>query len=237
MEVSMNTNTKLAAYKGYGGLIHAWRNEIKFTLEMVSQDTGISKDRLVDLENGCEKPTWGELEKLAIAFKVSVRDLLPFEDDRQQGIIILENKDARSFDQVRAGTLQYTYTCKAMSSGIPNFKPVELLLHLTDKNKVVINRGHFFHQYTQVLYGGPVGFVWICKGKKLYQEFSEGDSWIIPGFVPHGFWSPDPDSMGKILAITFGQHLASGDARQELNLISPENAPRIIDDKGDYYSK
>jgi transcriptional regulator with XRE-family HTH domain len=228
---------KQAPYRNYGGLIHAWRNEIKFTLVMVSEDTGIAKDRLVDLESGCEKPSWEELEKLAKEFSVSVRDLLPYEDDRQEGVVILENRDARKFDQSRNDALQYTYTCKAMSSGLPNFKPVELLLHLTDKSKVVSNRGHFFHQFTQVLDDGAVGFVWEWKGKKLYREFGKGDSWLIPGFIPHGFWSPDPKNLGKVLAITFGQHLASGDSRQELSLISPENASRIICDKKDYYDR
>ena len=122
-----------------------------------------------------------------------------------------------------------------MSSSIPNFKPVELLLHLTNKDKVVMNRGHFFHQFTQVIHGGPVGFVWEYQEEKHYQEFIEGDSWLIPGFVPHGFWSPDPDKLGRILAITFGQQLASSDARQELSLISPLNAPRIVDDQEGYY--
>jgi phosphoglycerate dehydrogenase-like enzyme len=41
----------------------------------------------------------------------------------------------------------------------------------------------------------------------------------------------------RILAITFGQHLVSGHARQELQLLSPENAPRIINDQADYYPK
>ena len=122
-----------------------------------------------------------------------------------------------------------------MSSTLPNFKPVELLLHLTDKNDVVINRGHFFHQFTQVLHGGPVGFMWEYEGEKLSERFDEGDSWIIPGFIPHGFWSPDPNKLGRILAITFGQQLASGDARQELNLVGPKHAHRIVNDQDDYY--
>jgi len=232
----MITNAKQAKFTGYGSLIHTWRNEIKFTLDMVSQDTGISADRLSDLERGYEKPTWVELEKLAKEFSVGVRDLLPFEDDRKQGVVILRESESKKFDQFRSGALQYTYSCKSMTSTLPNFKPVELLLHLTDKNKVVNNRGHFFHQYTQVLHGGPVGFVWEWEGEKLYEEFVEGDSWVIPGFVPHGFWSPNPDKLGRILAITFGQQLASGDAKQELNLISPHNAHRIISDQGDYYA-
>ena len=98
-----------------------------------------------------------------------------------------------------------------------------------------MNRGHFFHQFTQVIHGGPVGFVWEYQEEKHYQEFIEGDSWLIPGFVPHGFWSPDPDKLGRILAITFGQQLASSDTRQELSLISPLNAPRIVDDQEGYY--
>lgn len=231
----MTAHAKQARFAGYGSLIHAWRNEIKCTKYMVSQDTGISENRLSNLENGYEKPTWDELEKLAKEFLVSVRDLLPFEDDRKQGVVIFRESESRTFDQVRSGALQYTYTFKAMSSALPNFKPIELLLHLTDKNKVVNNRGHFFHQFTQVLHGGSVGFVWEWEGEKIYEEFDEGDSWIITGFVPHGFWSPNPDKLGRILAITFGQQLASGDARQELNLIGSQNAHRIISDPSEDY--
>ena len=231
----MKTHAKQDKFMSYGGLIHAWRNEVKFTLGMVSQDTGITQDRLSDLEKGYEKPTWEELEKLAREFSVSVRDLLPFEDDRNQGVVIFRESQSRKFDQFRAESLQYTYTLKAMSATLPNFKPTELLLHLTDKNKVVNNRGHFFHQYTQVLHGGPVGFVWEWEGEKLYEEFIQGDSWLIPGFVPHGFWSPNPGQLGRILAITFGQQLASGDARQEMSLIGSQNASRIINDQEDYF--
>lgn len=224
-----------APYTAYGALIHAWRNEVKFTPSMVEQDTGITKDRLSALEKGYEKPSWEELEKLAKEFFVSVRDLLPFEDDRQRGVSILRDRDSRKFDQIRSGSVQYTYAVKAMSSALPNFKPVELTLHLKDKHKVVMNRGHFFHQYTQVLHGGPVGFIWEWEGERFYEEFLEGDSWLIPGFVVHGFWSPDSKNLGKILAITFGQQLSSGDVRQELSLIKPENAPRILNDQKDYY--
>jgi transcriptional regulator with XRE-family HTH domain len=231
----MKINAKLDKFASYGGLIHAWRNEVKLTLDMVSQDTDITLDRLSDLEKGYKKPTWEELEKLAREFSVSVRDLLPFEDDRNQGVVIFRESQSRKFDQFRSEALQYTYTPKAMSTTLPNFKPIELLLHLTDKNKVVNNRGHFFHQYTQVLHGGSVGFVWEWEGEKLYEEFIEGDSWIIPGFVPHGFWSPNPDQLGRILAITFGQQLASGDARQEMSLIGSQNAYRIINDQEDYF--
>ena len=143
----MDKNFKRPPYLGYGALLHAWRNEIKFTLDMVQKDTGIPKNRLVSLEKGLEKPHWEELEKLAKEFRVSVRDLLPFNDDRTDGIIMLRDNEARKFEQVRGGNLQYTYTCRVMSSSIPNFKPVELLLHLSNKDKVVMNRGHFFHQF------------------------------------------------------------------------------------------
>jgi transcriptional regulator with XRE-family HTH domain len=231
----METKTEVFPYLGYGALIHAWRNEIKYPKEMVAQNTGISESRLADLEKGFQKPTWQELEKLAKEFRISVRDLLPMEDDRDRGVIILKQDEAVKMDQMRAEKLQYTYWCRAMSSTLPNFKPVELLLHLTQKEDVVLNRGHFFHQYTQVLHGGPVGFVWIGEEETHYEEFQEGDSWLIPGFVPHGFWSPDPANLGRILAITFGQTLASGDARQELNLISAKNASRIVNDQEEYY--
>lgn len=222
-------------HKAYGSLIHAWRNEVKYTLAMVSEDTGIPVDRLKLLEQGRIKPEWAELEALAKRFCLSVRDLLPFDNDLERGMKFLRNSEARQFDQMRDGRLQYTYWTRVMSSAIPNIKPVELLLHLNRAEDVVLNRGHFFHQYTQVLHGGPVAYLWKWQHQVYEDVFHEGDSWLIPGFIPHGFYSPDPTNAGRILAITFAQNLA-GDARQELALIGKENAGRIVSDEEDYYS-
>lgn len=229
---------KLAAapYKKYGDLIHAWRNEIKHPLSTVAGETGIALERLKEIERGDAKPDWPELERLAKQFMVSVRDLLPSEDDLDRGMKFLRNKDARVIDQKRDGRLQYTYWSRCMTPVLPNIKPVELLLHLTQRGDVVMNRGHFFHQYTQVLHGGPVAYLWEWQGTRHEEVFTEGDSWLIPGFVPHAFYSPDPQNLGRILAITFGQHL-TGDARMELSLIGKENAARIIEDEEDYYPK
>ncbi len=221
-------------YSNYGSLIHGWRSEIKHSLAQVSRDTGIALDRLKALEKGQAKPQWDELEVLAKHFFVSVRDLLPAEDDLERGVKILRQKDTERIDQKRSGRLQYSYWPKAMTSMLPNFKPVELLLHLNKREDVVLNHGHFFHQYTQVLHGGPVAYLWKWADQTYEEIFEEGDSWLIPGFVPHGFYSPDPKNLGKILAVTFGQHL-TGDAKQELGLIGQENVKRIISNEGEYY--
>ncbi len=225
---------KAASYKKYGDLIHAWRNEIKHSLVTVSKDTGIPIERLKDIEKGHIKPEWAELEKLAQQFFVSVRDLLPYEDDLDRGMKFLRHKNSRATEQKRNGRLQYTYWSRAMTSALPHVKPIELLLHLTKKEDVVMNRGHFFHQYTQVLHGGPVAYLWEWQGEVHEEIFEEGDSWLIPGFTPHAFYSPDPERLGRILAITFGQHL-TGDAKQELNLIGKNNVGRIVEDEQDYY--
>jgi len=232
----MKANLLKAAYRHYGELIHAWRNEIKHTLARVSRDTRISVERLKELEKGLAKPEWDEIEKLAKQFFVSPKDLLPYEDDLDRGIKISRKPDAEPMEQKRAGRLQYTYWPRAMSQALPNFKPIELLLHINRRDEVVLNRGHFFHQYTEVLHGGPVAYLWEWEGKVHEEVFHEGDSWLIPGFVPHGFYSPDPKNLGRILAVTFGQHL-TGDARQELGLIGKENVSRIVSDDEDYYPK
>lgn len=232
----VNPATRQALYQNYGSLIHAWRNEIKHTFEMVSEDTSIPVSRLKVLEAGFEKPGWEELEALAKHFYVNVRDLLPYEDDLDRGMKFLRARNARKIEQKRGGRLQYTYWSRVMTSTLPNIKPIELLLHLNHREEVVLNRGHFFHQYTQVLHGGPVAYLWEWKEKIHEEVFAEGDSWLIPGFMPHGFYSPDPNHLGRILAITFGQHL-TGDARQELTLLGKENMTRIVSDKSDYYPK
>jgi transcriptional regulator with XRE-family HTH domain len=225
---------KKAPFLAYGMLIHGWRNEIKHTRAHVSRDTGIALERLKVLEKGEDKPSWAELERLAKHFYVSVRDLLPAENDLERGIKIRRKKDAERVDQKRAGRLQYSYWSRVMTSVLPNFKPLELLLHLNKREEVVLNHGHFFHQYTQVLHGGPVAYLWESGGEVHEEVFGEDDSWLIPGFVPHGFYSPNPKNLGRILAITFGQHL-TGDAKQELELIGKDNVGRIISNEGEYY--
>ena len=231
---TLKASAAKASFKKYGDLIHAWRSEIKHTLASVSQHTGIPEERLESIEKGLAKPEWKELESLARHLYVSVRDLLPSDNDLDRGVKMLRQKDAERIDQKRAGRLQYSYWPKAMTSVLPNFKPVELLLHLNNRDDVVLNHGHFFHQYTQVLHGGPVAYLWKWDSEVHEEVFQEGDSWLIPGFVPHGFYSPDPKNLGRILAITFGQHL-TGDARQELGLIGKDNVQRIVSDEGEYY--
>lgn len=223
-------------HKAFGQLIHAWRNEIKHTLKTVAEDTGIPLERLKALEKGEARPDWHELEKLSRQFCVSVRDLLPNDYDLDRGMKFQRRRDARKTEQKRSGRLQYTYWSRVMTPVLPNVKPIELLLHLTKREDVVINRGHFFHQYTEVLHGGAVAYLWEWKGKVWEDVFEEGDSWLIPGFVPHGFYSPDPRRLGRILAITFGQHL-TGDARQELALLGKANLGRIVEDSEDYYEQ
>ena len=225
-----------APFKKYGDLIHAWRSEIKHTVARVSRSTGIPEERVKLIEKGEVKPEWAELESLAKHLFISVRDLLPAEDDLDRGIKILRQKDSERIDQTRAARLQYSYWPKVMTSVLPNFKPIELLLHLNRRDEVVLNHGHFFHQYTQVLHGGPVAYLWKWEGEVHEEVFQEGDSWLIPGFVPHGFYSPEASNLGRILAVTFGQHL-TGDARQELDLIGKENVGRIVSDEGEYYPK
>ena len=233
----MTENTvKKAPYSAHAKLLHAWRNEVKHTFAMVASATGIQEARLREMETGEVKPEWSELEKLAKHYCVSVRDLLPFENDLDRGCKFLRNSEATRFDQERGGRVQYTYWNRVMSSVLPNIKPVELLLHLTKREDVVMNRGHFFHQYTQVLHGGPVAFLWEHEGEVHEEVFNEGDSWLIPGFVPHAFYSPEPGNLGRILALTIGGH-ATGDARQELELMGRENVGRIVEDKLDYYPK
>lgn len=225
-----------APFKKYGDLIHAWRNEVKHPIPTVAKHTGIEVERFREIEKGYSRPTWEELEKIAKALFVSVRDLLPYEDDLDRGCKFLRDQEAFVVEQKRDGRLQYTYWDRCMSSVLPNFKPVELLLHLHRREDVVMNRGHFFHQFTQVLHGGPVAYLWEWEGQVHEQIFNTGDSWLIPGFVPHAFYSPDTANKGRILAITFGQHL-TGDAKQEMALIGRRNISRVIEDADDYYPK
>jgi len=232
----MTTESTQPIYFQYGQLIHAWRNTIKHTIAIVSEDTGITQERLKNLEAGYEKASWDELEKLANQFCISIRDLLPNNDDLDRGMKFNRKSKSKVIEQTRGGKVQYTYISRAMSPVLPNFKPLELVLHLNKRDEVVMNRGHFFHQYTEVLHGGTVAYLWEWEGTVHEELFEEGDSWLIPGFLPHAFYSPDKENPGRILAVTFGQHL-TGDAKRELTLMGKDTIGRIVEDGQDYYIK
>jgi hypothetical protein len=80
-----------------------------------------------------------------------------------------------------------------------------------------------------------VGFLWRWSDTTHCETMLPGDSWIIPGFIPHGFYSCEPNRLGRILAVTFGCHL-TGDAREELAILGADQLEQIVR-IGDYFEK
>src|SRR3989344_4177788 len=124
--------------RAHGALLKHWRNEVKISAKYVAEKLGMTVDHLKALEKGEAMPTHDELEKLAQMYVVSVRDLMPATYDLERGVKILWHKNARVIPQERDGRLQYTYWERVMTTTIPNFKPVELELHLHDRSLVVV---------------------------------------------------------------------------------------------------
>jgi transcriptional regulator with XRE-family HTH domain len=201
-----------------GHLLKDWKEELKISSAEIAEESGLSEPTVRELLAGDRVGTFAELAQLAVVLNRGLRDMLPYENDLVDGVKLLRHDDARMFQQDRGSGLQYTYWARATSSAIPDFVPVELVLHISDPDQVVPNLGHFFHQYTEILDGGPVTVFWKdTDGETHSYTGAEGDTWLIPGFTPHWFTSPDPDNLGKIIACTIGQHL-TGDTRQEIIL-------------------
>lgn len=228
MGAKPNVSTALAA-----ALLKDWKEELKISIEELAVAAGLREAVVRELIAGSRVPEMDELAALSHALNRSLKDLLPVESDLHDGLKVLAHEDARVFRQDRGAGLQYTYWARVTSSAIPDFVPVELMLHLSDAEKVVPNRGHFFHQYTEILDGGPVTVFWKDRrGETHSYTGNEGDSWLIPGFTPHWFISPDPNRLGKIIAITIGQHL-TGDSRHELTVVGADRVHSHLGSFGD----
>ncbi|MFM2666674.1 cupin domain-containing protein [Vibrio mediterranei] len=72
---------------------------------------------------------------------------------------------------------------------------------LSSKNQATPNKGHRVKEMVYVL-NGKVGMVWLNnEGTRRYSEMSSGDSVFIESWVPHAFYTLEPNS--QILAVDY----------------------------------
>mgnify|MGYP003311836192 CR=1 FL=1 len=62
-----------------GKKIRFLRKKRRWTVEVLSLETGINRNYICDIENGRRNPTLQILEKFAKAFNISLKELFDFE--------------------------------------------------------------------------------------------------------------------------------------------------------------
>lgn len=211
----MSEYQRTAYLKILGAHLFNEANDLKRTANTLSQEINIDESQISKVFSG-EARLEEALEvllRVTNKYPVSLRDLWLDMPELNGYVLVSEGRSkltSRVYSRTNAAgemTPYYEYRDTAMSRIAP-FKP-EWIRQLRvvkdgDPNNldVVLNKGHLMHQFTFFI--GEVNFYWEESGKKHCREMNTGDSCYINPFVPHSFTSRNPNCLGLIIAVTYG---------------------------------
>ena len=180
--------------KRIGQRILSEANDLKRTLETVSQDISVSLDTLNSLIEGKLDSgiAFDIAQKFSKVYPVKVSDILFDFENSSERVVFSKNSESKASSRVYSrlnkdgfATEYYEYRDAAISKLSP-FRPEWIKeLRIVDNNDpnnpdVAYNNGHLMHQMTTFV--GPVNFYWEVNGKKFWREMNTGDSNFITPF-------------------------------------------------------
>ena len=187
------------------------------SLEELSKRTGISKDILQNFER--EKiPSYQDLEKIANALNVNIRDLLP-NDKIEQKVIVQHHDEGRRWFYPEK-TKEYEFLELASTTALPYSKAFEVQVNNSTNQDLDLQVG--LHQYLYNVGNSIVILNWEFLGKNYQEKINPDYSAYIKPFVKHNF-----RSKGKLLILRIGGKIA-GDSQRELSIVGKQNAKRAI---------
>ncbi|MBT5677355.1 MAG: hypothetical protein HOJ07_16835 [Rhodospirillaceae bacterium] len=205
--------------KMLGRRIWSEANDLKRTPEALANETGVPLETVqaVIAGDADEKVAYQLVKTMVKAYPISLTQLWVERDDTDSGVHVMRGassqKTSRIFDRRdRDGALTpfYEYRDTAMSRLAP-FKPewIQPIRVVSDADPdnpdVAYNHGHLMHQLTFFI--GEVNFYWKQRGKTYCREMNTGNSNYITPYVPHSYTSRNPDKLGLIIAITYGDQV------------------------------
>jgi len=200
-------------------LIKYNRENSNFSLEELSKRTIITIEELKNYEKARKIPTFENLEKMAKALSINIRDLMP-NDKIEDKVIVKHHSEGKSW-YYPEDTKAYEFLELASTTALPFSKAFEILvLHDNYDGKYDLKSG--LHQYVINVGDSPISINWELDGKKYKENINSGDSLYVKPFINHNF-----RGKGKLLVLRIGGKIA-GDAQRELSVVGRKNAQRSI---------
>ena len=204
--------------KSSGSLVKFHRELCSMSIEEVSRLTHISIDNLRKFENGEELISIDDYKKLANAFDVNIRDLMP-NDKIEKKVIVEKYENARKWPFPES-TKAYEFVELLSSKNLPFSKAYEInILHSND-NSLDLKVG--LHQYGYNVCQENIEISWKIFGHIYKEILHPGDSFYMKPFVQHNF-----RGSGKLLVLRIGGKVA-GESQRELSLVGKDNVHRAI---------
>ena len=218
----------------FGKILMNHQNAMKFTDSKLSDASDLSLQTINDLKEGKVHPTIQQIESLANALRISIKDLLYPEIDTQNGIKITTSEESKKTRRLvnrqaegRESKLYYSYQDTAFTINAPYVRGVILDIYCLDDKDVVQNEGHFQDSITFIT-KGPIKGIWVDDdGKAVSMKLETGHSYFARGFAPHTYRSYSEGCIGQILSFTFCNALA-GDTQNDFIRFGEERSTEYL---------
>ena len=229
LSVKLGSNFALdfSSKESSSGSILKYHREISnLSFEELSKNTSIPISELQLFEIGKKIPSISELQKIASALTINLRDLLP-NDEIENKVIVKHNLEGKKWFYPE-NTKSYQFNELANTSTLPFSKSFEITVLNSNNAELDLESG--LHQYVYNVGDSPISLNWELNNKKFTELIQPHDSVYMKPFIKHGF-----SGNGKLLVLRIGGKIA-GDAQRELSVVGKSNAQRAISETVQWFN-
>ncbi|BDQ31796.1 hypothetical protein NZNM25_19370 [Nitrosopumilus zosterae] len=199
-------------------LLKFHREISNISIEELSKRTGLDVDKIKNFENKLEFPQMSDLQKIANALTINIRDLLP--NDKTENKVIVKYHDKCRKWLYPENSKAYEFIELAGTSALPFSKAFEVIIRNSENSEYDLQSG--LHQYVYNVGDTTITVNWKYGEKNYSERINPGDSIYGKPFISHNF-----RGNGKLLILRIGGKIA-GDSQRELSIVGKKNAQRAI---------
>jgi len=199
-------------------LLKYHREIANLSMEELAKRTALTINDLMNFESGSKIPSLSDLEKIAQALTINIRDILP-NDKIEDKVIVKHHGEGRKWFYPE-NTKSYEFLELASTTTLPFSKAFEVQVQNSNGTMYDLNSG--LHQYVYNVGSEPIMINWKFAEKKHNEIINPGDSMYVKPFINHNF-----TGNGKLLILRIGGKIA-GDSQRELSVVGKQNAQRAI---------
>ena len=208
-------------------LLKFHREMCSISVKEISKRTDNDSNKINNIENNSSKPSEIELNKLANALDVNIRDIIANDIIEKKVIIKQHNVGKKWF--YPENSPKYEFLELAGSRTLPYSKAYEVNVTST-MNNTAMDLKAGLHQYVYNIGDSNISLSWILNNKQYTETIHPGDSVYTKPFLPHNF-----RGSGKLLVLRLGGKIV-GDSQRELSIIGKENVKRAIDESIQWFN-
>ncbi|MFH7339359.1 helix-turn-helix domain-containing protein [Streptomyces sp. KHY 26] len=217
-----------------GAMIRSFMDAGAVTVAELADRTGLSPERAGELAEGATHPDTKELDLLAHALGVSVRDLLPPRTETAGGISLQHARDARSWVWPGEDAPAYRITRLAGDPLHPHTSAlqVDVLASAAGRSAPLTT---YQHQYLYVLGDQPVTMCWEFAGRQAEETLTPGDSAYVRPQVPITFAATGEGGRPRVLLLRISGSVTP-EVRYAVGTMAPGGVDRYVAEDRLWYS-